>query len=129
MRKFYILITLIFSFLISQINIYSQIFRDISKVGTTAGQFLKIGPGARAIAMGGSYVGVSDDIFAAYYNPAGIAINSGNGQVAFSHTQWLADISYDFAAVSLNLESFGALFFSVTSLRVPEDKVRTFEFP
>jgi opacity protein-like surface antigen len=117
------------SFVISQINIYPQIFREISKVGTTAGQFLKIAPGARALGMGGTYVGVSDDIYAAYYNPAGIAISKGNGQVAFSHTQWLADINFDYAAVSLNLESFGAISFSVTSFRIPEDKVRTFEFP
>lgn len=129
MRKIFIPLTLIFAVVVSQINLYSQIFREISKVGTTAGQFLKIAPGARALGMGGAYVGISDDIYAVYYNPAGVAINKGNGQVAFNHTQWLADVNYDFAAVSLNIESFGSLFFSVTSLRVPEDKVRTFEFP
>lgn len=129
MRKFYILLILIISLGVSQINVYPQIFRDISKVGTTAGQFLKIAPGARALGMGGAYVGISDDIYAAYFNPAGVAISKGNGQVAFNHTQWLADVNYDFAAASLNIESFGSLFFSVTSLRVPEDKVRTFEFP
>ncbi len=129
MRKFSILIMLVLSFIINQINIYPQIFREISKVGTTAGQFLKIAPGARALGMGGTYVGISDDIYAAYYNPAGIAINKGSGEVAFNHSQWLADISYDFAAVSLNLDTFGSLFFSVTSFRIPEDKVRTFEFP
>lgn len=111
------------------ILLHAQLFRDITKVGTTAGQFLKIGPGARALAMGGTYVGISDDIYAAYYNPAGVAINHGNGQAAFSHTQWIADINYDYAAASLNIESFGSLFISVTSMRVPEEKVRTFEFP
>ncbi|PKL82262.1 MAG: hypothetical protein CVV24_11020 [Ignavibacteriae bacterium HGW-Ignavibacteriae-3] len=129
MRKFFLLITLSIFILFSNTNLYSQIFRDITKVGTTAGQFLKIGPGARAMAMGGTYVGISDDIFAVYYNPAGIAISKGNGQVAFNHTQWLADIQYDFAAASVNVESLGSLFISVTSLRVPEEKVRTFEFP
>jgi len=129
MRKFYLLITLSILLLFSNIDLYAQLFRDITKVGTTAAQFLKIGPGARAIGMGETYVGVSDDIYAVYYNPAGVAINKGNGQVAFSHTQWLADISYDFAATSLNLESLGSLFITVTSLRVPEDKVRTFDYP
>ena len=129
MRKFFLLITLSVFILFSNTNLYSQIFRDITKVGTTAGQFLKIGPGARALAMGGTYVGISDDIYAVYYNPAGVAISKGNGQVAFSHTQWLADINYDFAAASLNIESLGSLFISITSLRVPEEKVRTFEFP
>ena len=31
------------------------------KVGTFDGQFLKIGVGARAAAMGGAFVGVADD--------------------------------------------------------------------
>ena len=119
MRKFFILLTLSLLIFISNSNLHAQIFRDITKVGTTAGQFLKIGPGARALAMGGAYVGVSDDIYAVYYNPAGVAINKGNGQAAFNHTQWLADVSYDFAAASLHVESLGTLFLSVTSLRVP----------
>jgi len=129
MRKFFLLILFSVFILFSNTYLHSQIFRDITKVGTTAGQFLKIGPGARALSMGGTYVGISDDIYAIYYNPAGIAVNEGNGQAAFSHTQWLADVSYDFAAASLNVESLGTLFLSVTSLRVPEEKVRTFEFP
>lgn len=129
MRKFLLLITLNVLILLNNTNLYSQIFRDISKVGTTSGQFLKIGPGARALAMGGTYVGISDDIYAAYYNPAGVAISKGNGQVAFNHSQWIADINYDFAAASLNIESLGSLFISITSLRVPEEKVRTIEFP
>ncbi len=127
MRKFILITTCLIMF--GNIILHAQLFRDITKVGTTAGQFLKIGPGARALAMGGTYVGISDDIYAAYYNPAGVAINHGNGQAAFSHTQWIADINYDYAAASLNIESFGSLFISVTSMRIPEEKVRTFDYP
>jgi opacity protein-like surface antigen len=129
MRKFFTLIILFSIINFYQINIYGQLFRDITKVGTTAGQFLKIGPGARALALGGTYVGISDDIYGIYYNPAGVAINKGNGQATFNHTNWLADIDYDFAAASFNLESFGSLFLSITSLRVPQEQVRTFEYP
>lgn len=109
--------------------VHAQIFRDISKVGTTAAQFLKIGPGARAIAMGGAYTGVSDDIYATYWNPAGVAVSKGNGQVAFNHTQWLADVSYDYAAGSINVPELGTLFATLTSMGVPEEKVRTFDYP
>ncbi|OGU69027.1 MAG: hypothetical protein A2279_14835 [Stygiobacter sp. RIFOXYA12_FULL_38_9] len=129
MRKFFLLITVSVFILFSNNKLYSQLFRNITKVGTTAGQFLKIGPGARALGMGGTYVGISDDIYAAYYNPAGIAISKGNGQVTFNHSQWLADVNYDFAAASLNMESLGTLFMTVTSLRVSEEKVRTFDYP
>ncbi len=106
----------------------AQLFRSTSKVGTTVGQFLKIGAGARAIAMGGAYTAVSDDIYSVYWNPAGIANSSGTGQAAFNHSEWLADINYDFAAVSLNLNEVGTFFASITSLSIPEDKVRTFEY-
>lgn len=128
MRKICLLFAIIVLFICNS-NLYGQLFRDITKVGTTAAQFLKIGAGARPLGMGGTYTGISDDIYGIYYNPAGVAISKGNGQVAFNHTQWFADIDYDFAAAALNLESFGSLFISVTSLRVPEEKVRTFEYP
>lgn len=107
----------------------AQLFRSTSKVGTTVAQFLKIGAGARAIAMGGAYTAVSNDIYSSYWNPAGIVNSNYNGEVAFNHANWLADINYDFAAASLNIENFGTVFLSVTSLGVPEDKVRTFDYP
>lgn len=41
-------------------------------VGTSAFSFLKIGMGARPMAMGGAYAGVSDDGEAIHWNPAGL---------------------------------------------------------
>ncbi len=40
-------------------------------VGTTGFSFLKLGVGAKAIAMGGAYSAVADDPSIIYYNPAG----------------------------------------------------------
>jgi opacity protein-like surface antigen len=128
MKKLLLLITSI-SLILFVNNNYAQLGRSTSKVGTAAAQFLKIGAGARAIGMGGTYAGISNDIYSAYYNPAGIANSPGNGQVAFNHAEWLADISYDFAAASLHIPEFGTIFFTLSSLSIPEDKVRTFEFP
>jgi len=62
------------------------------KVGTFDGQFLKIPIGARATAMGGSFVAVADDASAVFWNPAGIARFSGN-IVAVHHVEWVADIN------------------------------------
>ncbi len=107
----------------------AQTDRSTAKVGTTAGEFLKIGAGARAIGMGGAYAGLSNDIYAIYYNPAGLANADGNTLVSFNHANWLADINYDFAAVSVNIPELGVLFADVTSLAVPQDKVRTFAYP
>ena len=57
---------ILFSLLMSVLP-FSQ---TVSKTGTTAAQFLKIGIGARALAMGGAYSAVSDDATALYWNPA-----------------------------------------------------------
>ena len=38
-----------------------------------AGEFLRLGVGARALGMGGSYVALANDASAAYWNPAGLA--------------------------------------------------------
>lgn len=108
---------------------FAQLDRSTSKVGTTAAPFLKIGAGARSIAMGGAYTGLSNDIYSIYYNPAGITNVKGGGQAAFNHAEWLADINYDFAAASLNIPELGTLFASLTSLSIPEDKVRTVAAP
>lgn len=43
-----------------------------SKVGTTAYGFLKIDVGARSTAMGGAFVGLSDDETALFFNPGGL---------------------------------------------------------
>ena len=42
-------------------------------VATKSGQFLKIGAGARAMAMGGAQVALADDAYALYWNPAGLS--------------------------------------------------------
>ncbi|MGE5497282.1 MAG: PorV/PorQ family protein [Syntrophothermus sp.] len=127
MKKLFL--TIIYTLIILTSVTEAQLFRDITKVGTTAAQFLKVGAGARAMAMGGAYTAVSDDIYAAYWNPAGIAGSEGNGQAAFNHTSWLADITYDYAAGSLTSPEMGTIFATLTSLGVPEDKVRTFDYP
>ena len=43
--------------------------QTVSKTGTTAAQFLKIGIGARALALGGAYSAIADDASALYWNP------------------------------------------------------------
>ena len=106
-----------------------QLFRSTSKVGTTAAQFLKIGAGARAVAMGGAFAGTEGDLHSIYWNPAGLSRMATFGAATFSHAEWLADISYDFAALALNLGSFGTLGGSIVIFGTPEEDVRTIEFP
>jgi fibronectin type 3 domain-containing protein len=66
--------------------------------GTSGADFVKIGVGARPSAMGEAYVAAADDINAAYWNPAGLALMDRT-QVSLMHLAYLADISYENIAV------------------------------
>lgn len=129
MKKYYLSLVIGLVVILGIATANAQLTRTTSKVGTTAAQFLKIGAGARAIGMGNAYAAVGTDIYSTYWNPAGIANSVNNAEVTFNHAQWLADINYDFAAGSINLPDLGTLFFNLTALGVPEDIVRTVEYP
>ncbi len=63
-----------------------------------AGEFLSLGAGARASALGGAVIATVNDVTAGYYNPAGL-MALGNGQIAYNHSKlFISDINYDFGA-------------------------------
>ena len=76
------------------------------RVGTSSGTFLKIGVGARPVAMGEAFVAVANDPSTIYWNPAGLA-GLLRKEVTVSHTQWPADVKYEFAAVVLPVAKLG----------------------
>jgi len=99
-----------------------------SKSGTSVGQFLLIEPSARIAGMGNAGATVFDDIQSAYYNPAAIGLFPQSG-VQVTHSPWIADIAYDFAALGLILGDFGNVHATVTSLNSGEIDVRTVAKP
>jgi len=104
---------------------HAQIVRTTTKVGTTVAQFLKIGAGARSVAMGGSAAAMDGDVYAIYWNPGSLARLKTPGETSFNHTQWLADIDYNYVASGLTIDGVGTLGLSVTSVTMPEEIVRT----
>lgn len=68
--------------------------------GTTGGQFLGIGIGARAAAMGSAYLAVADDATAPQWNPAGLA-QVALPEITFMHLSYLADINYEYLGAAL----------------------------
>lgn len=102
--------------------------RDVSKVGTTAATFLEIPIGPRAIGMGGAFVGTSDDVSSLFWNPGGAA-RLTQREAIFSHMEWIAGMSFDYAAIGLPLGGFGTLGLSFTSLSMEDMVVRTVERP
>ncbi len=122
-------IFLVISCLMMVTGAFAQKVSSVNRVGTTAAQFLKIGAGARPIGMGGSYVALSNDVTAVYWNPAGLARVIGQGEALFNHAAWLASTDYNFAAASINVPGFGSLGVHVISLTTPEQDVRTIQHP
>ncbi len=99
-----------------------------SKTGTSVGQFLLIEPSARIAAMGNAGATMYGEIQSAYYNPAAIGLFASNG-VQFTHSPWIADITYDFASAGVTLGNFGNVYASVTSLNSGDIDVRTVDQP
>lgn len=62
---------------------------------TETASFLKVGVGARALAMGGAYTAVADDASAAAWNPAGLAAVSTR-EAALSHSELTSDTRHDY---------------------------------
>jgi len=102
--------------------------RSQSKTGTAIAEFTLIEPSARIAAMGNAGVALHDGLQCAYYNPAAIGFLR-RPEVQFTHSEWLAEINYEYAAGTWPLGAWGNLLGSVTALRSGEIAVRTVEHP
>lgn len=105
---------------------YAQLFPTLGgqRAGISTAQFLKIGVGGRATAMGESYIAVSNDVSSTYWNPAGLA-QSDRNEVLFSHNEWLVDIKHEFIAASYHLSANDVIGISFTSLHMDDMEVTT----
>ena len=93
------------------LNLAGPIFA--SDPGTTAADFLNLGAGPRAIAMGDAQVGLADDVYSNYWNPAGLATLKTQ-EAAFVQTQYLQSISQEYLAYALPRTRYGAFGASFT---------------
>ena len=122
--------------LLTLMVLYMGVFaQNLEKTGSSGAQFLKIGIGARATALGGSYVSMADDITSIYWNPAGI-VRIENNAVFLGHNKWIGDSEFEsvgFAhsfnkrnaiGVSINYLSFGEM--EQTTVREPEGNGKFF---
>ncbi|NOY79167.1 MAG: UPF0164 family protein [Calditrichaeota bacterium] len=120
-----VIFVLFFSAVFGGAHVYADGNGGLTKSGTTAGQFLKIPVGGRAIGMGGAYVAVANDVTSLYWNPAGLAHLAYSAAVNFTHTRWLAGTNFDFVAVGINTGIWGSFGLSYTALSMPDMLVRT----
>lgn len=102
---------------------------DVSKRGTMAADFLHVGVGSRATAMGGAFVAIADDPSAIYWNPAGIAAMRGSG-VMFDYTNYIADMSMNFLGTAFSMGTNGSVGLGITMFNAIDDmEIRTVDQP
>ncbi|MFC1565639.1 PorV/PorQ family protein [Candidatus Neomarinimicrobiota bacterium] len=101
--KRFIVVSLITLFTITSFS-FSQ-----SEAGSI---FLLIAPSARAGGMGEAHVGLADDAYASYWNPAGLGFLEGT-ELALMHVNWLPnladDMAYDFFAMRKSIPNLGTV--------------------
>ncbi|MBZ0263110.1 PorV/PorQ family protein [bacterium] len=90
--------------------------------------FLKITPGARAGGMGESFVALSDDATATWFNPAGLAYIKNN-ELTLMHVNWLPqfkidDLYYDFVSYVHQVDDWGTFGGNIIFLNLGETERR-----
>lgn len=123
MKKIFIIILLL---LLTAEYAKAQLFPVLGgqRAGISTAQFLKIGVGGRATAMGDAFVAIADDASALYWNPAGLTQFSQN-QIFFSHNKWVVDINHDFLGAVYHVSSNDAFGISFTALHMQDMPVTT----
>jgi hypothetical protein len=76
----------------------TDINKDNIAYGTTSGEFLLFGAGARGTALGGAYSSIANDASALYYNPAGIALSPRSNALIGTY-DYVADTRYSWGGV------------------------------
>lgn len=85
--------------------------------GTTSADFLKLGIGPRAVGMGEAQVGLADDVYATFWNPAGLA-QLQTPEAGFMYNQYFQDINTQYLAYAHPTATFGTLAGSLNLLNV-----------
>ncbi len=96
--------------------------------GTSGAQELLLPVGSVGTALGGSSTAIISGIEAAYWNPAGVANMSGNGEAMFSHMDYIADIDVEYAAMAAKM-SFGVLGATLKTINFGDIPVTTVNAP
>lgn len=94
------------------------------RAGISAFQSLKIGVGARGVAMGESFAAVANDVSALYWNPAGL-VQFPDNQAFAAHTDYVVDISHEYFGAVYHVSAEDALGLSFSALHMSDMEVTT----
>lgn len=96
------------------------------KAGTAGAQFLKIGVGSRYQGMGEAAAATVGDVYAMYWNPAGL-VEIERSAIAFTNVNWLLDIDLNYVGYARYFEDIGVFGVSASILSTGEQEITTFE--
>jgi len=88
----------------------------VRKSGLTGAAFLKIGVGARPVALGSAYTTVTGDVNQLFWNPAGITLSDGASQVTLFHNEWIAELGHDAIGFTRDMGDIGTLGIGIVTL-------------
>ena len=97
----------------------------VRKAGINGMPFLKIGVGARMVALGSAVTTIHGDANAMFWNPAGIDVEAGVTQVALNHNKWIISLDHEAGAIVHgfgNLGTFGLGFIYLGISDIPADR-------
>jgi hypothetical protein len=100
----------------------SATFGNAQDAPKYSNEFLAIGVGARALGMGTSYIGTSNDVTSGYWNPAGLLGVRGDLQLGAMHNEYFAGIGkYDHLGLAKPIDSMST--FGISFLRFGVDDI------
>ena len=122
MKNIFLIIILI----LTSTTLNAQLFPVLGgqRAGISTAQFLKIGVGGRASAMGDAFVAIANDASALYWNPAGLT-QFNEHQIIFSHNKWVVDINHDFLGGVYHLDESNSFGIGLTALTMQKMPVTT----
>ena len=91
--------------------------------GTSGAAFLKIGIGAREMAMGGAGGTLTGSAESAYWNPAALA-GIKNISIALAGNKWIADITHEYISAAFRLGGVGVIGINAVLLQIPGIELR-----
>lgn len=99
------------------------------RAGTSAYTFLKIGVGARAMAMGGSFIAVANDGSSLFWNPAGAVQTENTRSIFVDHNAWFAGLQSENLSISYKFRGIHSLGISATSIHTDAMEITTEYLP
>lgn len=118
LRKFILLILVLF---LAYIPVYGTKY---------AGEFLNLGVGGRALALGSAFVAISDDATAVYWNPAGLSKITSQ-ELLFMHAETFGSLlNHDFIGWAIPMQNrFENYTFGVSLWRLGGGDIKVTELP